>query len=97
MRAAGNTGVKGVLADHAEFQQQARIQAEMKRLETQRLLQRLAVTVRNDTPTEREEIDKEDERERLQAEEEVALDLDDDSYFEAYRAQHLQKIQAAHM
>jgi TATA-binding protein-associated factor Taf7 len=107
IRDKGNTGVKGVLADYAAYQEMKRVEAEMENLKAEWAIKKMALssTVGGNRDYKQEEEEKDDdveerkERDRMKEEkesEELLLDDDGDEFWEKYKKQRTDEIRSAH-
>ncbi|KAL9189542.1 hypothetical protein ACHAXT_009217 [Thalassiosira profunda] len=88
LRAKGNTGVKGVLADYREAQLDAKLQREEEQLERMEALQRAT------RPAVSNRVATNDEKGR-NVKEESGLDDSDDEFLQKFRRQRLAEMKSA--
>jgi len=80
IRKAGNTGVKGVLADYAEAKENLRLKNQMDKAETMRKIEKMAITVgNNNNINNNNNLEDEDE--------------DEDEFMRMYRQKRLAELQ----
>eukprot|EP00026_Physarum_polycephalum_P013043 Phypoly_transcript_13404.p1 GENE.Phypoly_transcript_13404~~Phypoly_transcript_13404.p1 ORF type:complete len:301 (+),score=70.42 Phypoly_transcript_13404:45-905(+) len=80
MRNAGNTGVKGVLADYAEAKENLRLKNQMDKAEAMRKIEKMAITVGNSNSNNNNNVDE---------------DEDDEEFMKMYRQKRLAEMQQA--
>lgn len=100
IRSYGNTGPKGVLADHAAHQELKRIQREIERLKVEYMVKKAALGSRSEeqvpaqTEQKQQTVKKDHEGEK---EGEIEEEEEEDDFFEEYKKRRMAEIKASAM